>query len=189
VQLEIQFRCAKAAFKAGNRVSISSSQGVQAEDEKTLEIRSASGALPPEAAGPGTIQPGETAPGAAPSAADLTMTVTDLRDPVAAGKELTYQITVVNNGNAVHRQVEVVAMVPDGMAPAPLGTTGPGPTQFVIDRQTVSFNPVMEVRPGETLTYRVRVRAKQAGLFHFRAELSSRELSQPVLQDESTEVF
>jgi uncharacterized repeat protein (TIGR01451 family) len=189
VQLEIQFRCVKPTFKASNRVSISSSQGVQAEDEKSLEIRSASGALPAEAAAPGTTQPGETAPGTTPSSAELSVTVTDLRDPVAAGDELTYKIVVVNNSNVIHHQVEVVAMVPDGMVPAPLGTTGPGPTQFVIDRQTVSFNPVMEVRPGETLTYRVRVRARQAGLFHFRAELSSRELSQPVLQEETTEVF
>ncbi len=193
-QIKIQFRCAKTSLKAGNRVSVSSSEGAQAETEASLEIRSALGSSTPEAATPGTIQPKETppsgiAPATTPASSGLTMTVTDLRDPVTAGKELTYQITVVNNGNTVHRQVTVIAMVPEGMVPAPLGTTGPGPTQYVIDRQTVNFNPIMEVRPGETLIYRVRVRTKQAGQFHFRAELTSRDLSQPVLQEESTEVF
>ncbi len=75
------------------------------------------------------------------------------------------------------------------MIPVPLGTTGPGPTQFVIDHQTVSFNPVMEVQPGETLTYRVRVRTKTAGHFPFRVKLTSQNTTQPIIQEADTEVL
>jgi hypothetical protein len=102
---------------------------------------------------------------------------------------LTYEIGVVNNTSAVQRQVTVTAIIPNGMIPAPLGTTGPGLTQFVIDRQTVSFNPVMTVQPGETLTYRVRVRTKSAGQFTFRAELTGQNITKPIENEAMTEVF
>ena len=214
-QLEVRCRCVKVAFKASNTVSVSTSEGAQATADAYLEIRSPPDTQPPGGTIPGGTIPGESTRGGTPfsggtttaeklpgentpavtapeptlSAGDLTMTVAALREPVTAGKELTYEIRVVNNTNAVHRQATVTAMVPDGMIPAPLGTTGPGPTKFVIDRQTVSFNPVLEVRPGETLIYRVRVRTKSAGQFRFRAELTTQNLTQPTLQEASTEVF
>ena len=75
------------------------------------------------------------------------------------------------------------------MIPVPLGTTGPGSTQPDIDHRTVSFNPVMEVQPGVTLIYRVHVRTKSAGQFHFRVKLTSQNAAQPIIQEANTEVF
>jgi uncharacterized repeat protein (TIGR01451 family) len=209
-QIDVECRCAKPVYKASNTVSVSTSEGAQAESPTYLEIRPAPGTQPPdnakpsEATGggpslsggvkPGENQPGENRPGGTTPqttqpANALTMTVANLRNPVAAGKELTYEIRVVNNSNAVDRQVAVTAMIPDGMIPVPLGTTGPGQTKFVPDGRTIRFNPVMELQPGETLTYRVRVRSKSAGQFRFRAELTSQNITQPIQQEASTEVF
>ena len=117
------------------------------------------------------------------------MTVTSLHPQVATGKELTFLILVVNNTGSVDRDVTLTALVPDGMIPVALGTKGPGLTQFDIDRQTVAFNPVMSVEPGETLTYQVRVRAKSAGQPIFRAKLTSQNDPQPIIQEAKTEVF
>ena len=75
------------------------------------------------------------------------------------------------------------------MIPVPLGTTGPGPIQPDIDHRTVSFNPVMALQPGETLSYQVRVRTKSAGQFHFRVKLTSQNTTQPIIQEADTEVF
>jgi uncharacterized repeat protein (TIGR01451 family) len=149
-----------------------------------LEIRSAPGGTSSKAAAPG-----ETAPEKGQSANALTLSVVALHNPVAAGKELTYEIRVVNNTDAVDRRVTVTAIVPDGMVPVPLGTTGPDTTQFEIEHQTVGFKPVMSIQPGETLIYRVRVRTKSAGQLLFRAELTSRNITQPIVQEAETEVF
>jgi hypothetical protein len=241
-QIEVQYECVKAALKAGNTVSVSSSEGAQAEDAAYLEIRpaaggAASGAATPGGATPGGTAPGDTArgrgatggsalgerypggtapggenPGGTPwspraktdenqagddrygntapkttqSSGPLTMTVGALYNPVTAGKELTYEIHVVNNTGVADREVMVTAIVPDGLIPVRFGTTG----QFdVVDRQTINFNPVMRLQPGETLTYKVRVLAKSAGHFVFRVKLTSQNAAQPNIQEANTEVL
>jgi uncharacterized repeat protein (TIGR01451 family) len=183
-QLEVQYECVKAADKASNTVSVSTREGAQDQNTAYLEIRSAPGGTSSKAAAPG-----ETAPEKGQSANALTLSVVALHNPVAAGKELTYEIRVVNNTDAVDRRVTVTAIVPDGMVPVPLGTTGPDTTQFEIEHQTVGFKPVMSIQPGETLIYRVRVRTKSAGQLLFRAELTSRNITQPIVQEAETEVF
>jgi uncharacterized repeat protein (TIGR01451 family) len=229
-QIEVQYECVKAAVKAGNTVSVSSSEGAQAEDTAYLEIRptaggAASGASTPGGTAPGgaalgggipggttlgggtsggtpwsaraktdqnqpgEYRPGNTAPNTSQSSSALTMTVAALHNPVTAGKELTYEIRVVNNTGAADRAVTVTAIVPDEMIPVPLGTTGPGSIQPDIDHRTVSFNPVMEVQPGVSLTYRVHVRTKTAGHFPFRVKLTSQNATQPIIQEADTEVL
>jgi uncharacterized repeat protein (TIGR01451 family) len=250
-QIEVKYECEKAAVKAGNTVSVSSSEGAQAQDTAYLEIRpgaggAASGASTPDRTAPvgtalgegirggttpGQGNSGDTALGKAnsgdttvgrgnpggtpwsgrakteenktgedrygrtapkttqPASGPLTLTVAALHNPIAVGKELTYQINVINNTGAADRDVTVAALVPDGMIPVRFGTTGPGSTQYEIDRQAVDFNPVMTLQPGETLSYKVRVLAKSAGQFRFRVRLSSQNTAQPLIQDADTEVF
>ena len=122
-------------------------------------------------------------------AAPLTMTVASLHPQIAAGKELTYLITVVNNTNVADHEVTVAAAVPDGLIPVGLGTSGPRSTLPDVEHQIVAFSPVMSIEPGETLTYQVRVRAKSAGQHVLRAKLTSQNSVQAVIQEASTEVF
>jgi uncharacterized repeat protein (TIGR01451 family) len=185
-EIQVECRCARAADKASNTVSVSTREGAQAQDTAYLEIRSTPGGTSSKAA-----TPGETAPEKAQSANALTLSVVALHNPVAAGKELTYEIRIVNNTDAVDRLIKVTAIVPDGMVPMHLGTIGADTTQFEIDHQTVSFNPVMSIKPGETLIYRVRVRTKSASQYPFRfhVELTSRNITQPIVQEAETEVF
>ena len=113
------------------------------------------------------------------------MSVVGLTGPVAAGKALTYEIEVTNKGSIAYQQVSLTATVPEGMAFDPIGTS---PPKFAREGDMVRFNPVFEIKPGESLMYRVRVRAKQPGTFQFRAELSTPALLQPIRQETSTEV-
>ena len=152
VRYEIQCKCQTAAAKACNRASAALPDGTHAEDEACLEIR-------PPAAPPGPTPPKPVTP----ASEGLRLSVEGLSNPVRAGKELTYEIVVDNKGTASCRQVTVTATVPDGMVPDPLGTVGPaGPAAVKIDRQTVRFDPVPEVHPNESLTYRVRVRRSRS---------------------------
>ena len=176
-KLEVHCTCQTIAANACNRVTVTAPDGAKVDDEACLEIRAA-----------GTT-PSETTPFFPPIDEGLTMTVTGLRNPVAVGKELTYEIRVTNTGMQSYQQLSVAVEVPEGMVANPMGTTGPDATKFTIDRGAVSFDPVSELRPRESLIYRVRVRTKQPGQFRLRAELNSPALTQPLAKEESTEVF
>ena len=160
-RFEVHCRCIKAAPNACNRAAVTTPEGARADDEACLQIRAAPGGL--------------------------TISVADLRDPVAVDKGLTYEIRVANQGQTSQGDVTVVATVPVGMMPDPIGTSGPGkPT---IKDQTIRFEPVAEeLAPGGTFTYRVRVLTQQVGQFTFRAEVTSRDRLQPLSGEATTEV-
>jgi uncharacterized repeat protein (TIGR01451 family) len=170
-RLKVHCQCLQAVARARNQATAITPQGDQAEDEIFLEIR-------PQAAA--------TAPGGA-AAGGLSMLAGDLLDPVRLGKGLTYEILVSNDGQTTDTQVTVVATVPNGMTPDRIGTSGPG--ESTITGQTVRFDPVADIRPGEKLSYRVRVLARQPGTLTFRAELTSRNQPQPLIVEETTQVF
>ncbi len=169
---DIHLKCIAATARACNRATVVLPDGSRVEGETCLEIR-----------------PVEKPPPAPPPGQGLAITAVGLRNPVAAGNELTYEIRVSNNGAAPLRQIAVTATLPEGMVPSPLGTTGPPNTRPETVGQVVRFNPVAELPPGQSLVYRVRVRANQAGQFRFRAEVSVPGMSQPRVTEAGTEVF
>jgi len=151
----------RVARQACNRVTVTGPNGFAVEDEACLEI----------------VEAGE----------QVTMEVGDSRDPVRLSKGLTYEIRVANPGDTPDTQVVLSARLPEGMLPDRIGTSGP--TTPAIDGRTVRFAPVAALPPGEQVLYRVRVLTQQPGTFTFRAELSSDNLPQPVIAEETTEVF
>lgn len=167
-RLKVHCLCREQALRACGRVKVTTDQGVSDEQEACLSIRSA-------------------AASALPSISNLTMSVADLRDPVNVDKEVTYEIRVTNNGRTSDRRVTVTAIVPEGMMAAPLGTSGPA--KFDISGPTVRFQPVAEIRSGETLTYRVRVRARRPGIIQFKAQLTSQNSQRAMTVEEQTEIL
>ena len=101
--------------------------------------------------------------------------------------ELTYEIGVANPASASDNDVVVVATLPEGMTFVPLGTSGPA--LYKPEGQTVRFEPVAEIHAGETLTYRLRVRANKAGQMRVGAEVTSRRQAEPLAKQETTEVL
>ena len=117
------------------------------------------------------------------------MTVTGLTNPVRQGKPMTYEVKVTNRGNVTDRRVTLSGLLPIGMLPVALGTTGPDQVGFRITNRSIRFDPVDVLPPGQTLTYRVHVQTRQYGEMTFHAELTSDNLSEPIKVDETTEVF
>ncbi|MDZ7616387.1 MAG: hypothetical protein U1E05_05240 [Patescibacteria group bacterium] len=196
--IRIRCSCLRASPKTCNRVSVSSNEGAGGNAEACLEIRDTPGGrppsglppsgLPPSGLQPGPAQPGGILPADSAPQGTLSLTVTDLRGMVAAGKEFTYVIQVANGGIAADRQVVVTAVVPEGITPVRLGTTGPT-EQPLFDGQTVRFQPVPEIKPGQILTYRVRVQTKKPGKATLKVQATSERHVQPLMAEETTEVF
>ncbi len=176
-RIQIRCSCLQPAAKACNRVSVTSNEGARGDAEACLAIRQ-----PAEKPVKEPVPPDSEPKGA------LRLTVTDLRGIVNVGKELTYVIQVVNAGITPDRQVVVTATVPEGMIPVRLGTTGPSePPEF--DGQAVRFPPAAEIKPGQTLIYRVRAQTRKPGKAVFRVQATSQRHREPLLAEETTEVF
>ncbi|NLF09581.1 MAG: DUF11 domain-containing protein, partial [Pirellulaceae bacterium] len=175
-RFQVIYKCETATPRAVCRAAVELADGRRVTDETSLEITAA-----PEPEKTPTMPEIE-----APSE-DLRLSVVGLRNPVAVGNYLTYDIRVINNGTIPYRQLRLTAVVPEGMAPNPLGTSPP--ELFKIDGQTIRFDPIGDLPAGKTFTYRVRVRALRVGTYRFRVELTSPMLPQPIAQEAETEVF
>jgi uncharacterized repeat protein (TIGR01451 family) len=191
LKLEIQCQCIKAAPQAIAYVTATSAEGVPAEASTATEIVEAApppGRSPGTAPGPapGTV-PG-TIPGTAPPPAEskLSLTVRGLANPVRVGRQFVYLITVANNGSEDEQNVVVEAKVPDGLTVDTTGTKGPMPNR--LDGQIVRFDPLPVLSPGKSEIYLISVQTKAAGKMAFKAGVSSQKLSQPIIQEEDTEV-
>ncbi len=161
VGFEINCRCTQAIERSCNRVTVTADGGVRADDEFCVKIE-----LPP---------------------AGLTMTISDLNDPVASGKQLTYEIRVQNQGQSPEANLVVEVRLPNQFSPVAIGTSGP--TRPTIEGQLIRFAPVAQLAAGEVLTYRVRVQANSTGMVRMVASLSSESLAAPLTAEESTSIF
>src|SRR5262249_44779702 len=94
----------------------------------------------------------------------LLLAVADLDDPVEVGAETTYEIRVLNQGSGACSQVQIRAVVPDGMA-----VVGTEPAAHGVQGQEVVFDPVAKLAGRADVVFRVKVRAKAAGDWRFKA--------------------
>ena len=177
VVFEINCKCIGIVPRACNRVTVTSPEGARGESEACLEIRPASAAGAPAAG---------TSPNTA-TAGSLQLTITELQDPIAVGKEVTYDVRVTNNGTTPDQQVAVALTAPPEMTPLSAGSGGA--TAFRIEGQTINFAPFPEIRAGQTIHFQIRMRANQAGTARVQAQLQSRGASRPVSAVETTTII
>ncbi|MFV0443894.1 MAG: hypothetical protein ACK5Q5_10015, partial [Planctomycetaceae bacterium] len=90
-----------------------------------------------------------------------------------------------NDGSAAARGVSLVCEIPAGMDVL----NAQGPVDSIKNRELVSFNPVLELAPGNSVTYRVHIRGNVAGHQRLRAKLSSEGNPEPLTEDEITRFY
>lgn len=115
----------------------------------------------------------------------LLIEVIDTNDPLQPGEETTYIITVTNQGSASDTNVRVNVAFPAEITPI----SASGDTQTRIDGKNVTVQPYPELAPGKVITWKVQARADQAGDSRLRVELRSGLLTNPVTEEESTQVY
>jgi hypothetical protein len=122
---------------------------------------------------------------------DLSLAVAGLKNPVTAGREVNYEVRVTNHGQAVDKDLVVSADVPEGMsAILQLGTRGPDSLlRARLSGSKLTFDRVPEIGIGETLTWRIRLRADEPGDVTLRVTLDSAGLPAPLSADEQTTVL
>ncbi len=115
----------------------------------------------------------------------VLLEVVDITDPVEVGGQTTYVITVTNQGSAEDTNVRVVATLPDEQAY--VGSTGT--TAGTVNGQRISFSPVGTLEVGGVASWRITVRADAGGDVRFRLEMTSDNLTSPVIETEATNLY
>jgi uncharacterized repeat protein (TIGR01451 family) len=111
--------------------------------------------------------------------------VKDSDEVIEVGSETTYEIRVTNTGTKAATNVQVAALMPEGMS----AVEGLGPTSAPQNATQVVFEPLNRLNPQEEVIYKVRVKATQPGEKVVRVQLSSDEWKTPVTREESTRVY
>ncbi|MGB6045728.1 MAG: DUF11 domain-containing protein [Pirellulales bacterium] len=187
-KIQVEVSCEQAA-RACSRATVSADGGVLIADEVCIEITPAG---PPtdnvdRSPAPLDAKPDPTAAIETPGAAALKLNITDLRDEVAIGQTIAYEVTITNLRNVPDHNVELFLDFPAGMTPVPTGTEGP--SQPTIAGRRVRFNPVAELRAEETLIFRIAVRADRAGRFIAESQVISAAQQQALQSTEETNIY
>jgi uncharacterized repeat protein (TIGR01451 family) len=161
IRYELRCRCRAAASRACVAIRATADGGAEAADQACLAIQ-------------GT-----------PS--QISLSIAALREPAQVGSEIVYDIRVTNRGDTPDRDLTLTITLPPSLSPQRVGTSGPA--RASITGQTVTFLPVAEIRAGETLTYRVTVRAIAAGEGTVTATVGSAGLATPLVKDKASTVF
>ena len=121
--------------------------------------------------------------------AAILFQLVDLEDPIEVDSETNYEIRVVNQGSKAATNVRLVALLPQQLQ----AISAEGPTRHIIDQpadaQRVLFDPLPQLAPKADVTYRVKVRALQAGDARLRVQLLTDDMESPVTKEESTRVY
>ncbi len=161
-QVRIHARAEQLAAQAVHRVNVSATPMIEEKTESAIELRG----IPA-----------------------LSVEMMDDKDPVSVGDEVHYEVRLSNTGTLVTNNIELACVLS-------------GELQFV--KAIGSDGSVAEVRdggrrlvfpthnglvPGTTLTYTITVRAEKAGDARFRTEIKSSLNSDPLIEEESTNVL
>ena len=115
----------------------------------------------------------------------LMFEVVDLESPVEIGGETTYEIRVVNQGSKSASNVQVGAIMPQGMR----AISGQGESRHAIQGEKVVFAPLAQLAPKAESVFRIQAQGLRAGDQRVRVQVVSDEVRQPITKEVSTRVY
>lgn len=111
--------------------------------------------------------------------------VVNLDNPAEVGKEVTYEIRVLNQGTCALTNVRLAAAMSEGLAVT--GVTGPA--KHSAAGQTVTFEAIPRLAVKADMVIRIKAKGTTAGDLRCKVQLSCDQLKQPVVKEECTNFF
>ena len=115
----------------------------------------------------------------------ISMEVRDTDDPVEVGADTTYEIVIANTGSQPETDLKLTCTLPPQMKLK----TIEGPVRYTLTGADINFEPVPKLAARGDMVFRVRVSAIADGDARFKAQLTSKNLVDPVVKVESTRVY
>jgi uncharacterized repeat protein (TIGR01451 family) len=115
----------------------------------------------------------------------IMLEVVDTEDPIEVGAETSYEIRVTNTGSKTETNLKLVCTIPDEMQ----FKTAQGPARFHEQGKDVIFDELPRLAPRADAIYRITVKGITPGDVRFKAQITSTNLTKPVLEMESTRIY
>ena len=115
----------------------------------------------------------------------LMLEMVDTDDPIEVNSETSYEVRITNTGSKVETDIKLVATIPDKMEFK--GATGPA--RFHEEGKTIVFEPLEKLAPKADAIFRLNVKAVEAGTVRFKIQMTSTNLTEPVIKMEATRIY
>jgi uncharacterized repeat protein (TIGR01451 family) len=115
----------------------------------------------------------------------LLLELVDTEDPIEALGDTAYEMRVTNTGSKSETNIRLVATVPDKME----FKEARGPVRYHVEGKTIVFDPIEKLAPRADALFRVNVKALEPGTVRFRLQMTSTNLQEPVIKEESTRIY
>jgi uncharacterized repeat protein (TIGR01451 family) len=106
-------------------------------------------------------------------------------DPIEVNGNVTYTITVTNQGTAVGTNIAIACTLPDELE----YVSSDGPTDAKSEHKKVVFKPLESLAPKAEAVFKVTVRGVDEGDVRFRVEMNTDQTDSPVMETESTHIY
>jgi uncharacterized repeat protein (TIGR01451 family) len=116
--------------------------------------------------------------------ADLKLAVNDPQGPIRVGADVTYEVQITNRGSKAAAQVSVVAQFSEGIEPT---ATDGMPAQIAPGQ--VTFEPIAQIKPNETMKLKVTARADKDGNHVFRAAVQCADPETRLVAEDTTRFY
>lgn len=117
----------------------------------------------------------------------ILLEVVDVHDPIEVGHNETYIITITNQGTAPDTGIITKVGLEDGMQY--VSSTGQTKGTVSADGKTITFAPVSSLAPKAEVSWKVVIKATKARNVRFHTQITSDNLTRPVLETESTNFY
>ncbi len=115
----------------------------------------------------------------------ILLEMVDESDPIELGNAVTYRVRITNQGSKEDTNIVLKAEIPAEQE----FISADGPSKFDRDGRTVTFKPLKTLDVDQEAVYKIRVRAKKEGNVRFKIEITSDQLTKPVMENESTNLY
>jgi uncharacterized repeat protein (TIGR01451 family) len=112
----------------------------------------------------------------------ILLEVIDLEDPIEVGKEVVYEIRVLNQGSIADTGIRLECRLDDSQE----YVSGSGPTPVNATGRDVTTEPLAQLAPRETATWRITCRALNPADARFHVRMTSDSIKRSVDETEST---
>ncbi|HPM24782.1 MAG TPA: DUF11 domain-containing protein [Phycisphaerae bacterium] len=117
--------------------------------------------------------------------AAILLECVDDPDPIEVNGQMTYTITVTNQGSETGTNIALECVLPAEEEFVKAG----GATEGKADAKTVKFAPLPTLAPKAKAVWTVTVKGVKEGDARFRVNLTSDQIAEPVMETESTHIY
>ncbi len=112
----------------------------------------------------------------------INFEVVNIDNPAEVGKEVTYEIRVLNQGTRPLTNVRIMAGLTEGLQLVNVT----GPTKHQVTGQAIGFEPIPRLAVKADVVIRIKVKGTVAGDLRCKVHLACDEFKQPIFKAEST---